>query len=181
VYLTNSLTGWGQEGPTPKTLGFPGFNEERDLANHVKRDTPILVILGNPPYNSFAGIAIGEERDLTNAYREAVGTGRPQGQGLNDLYVRFFSMAERQINKRTGRGVVCYISNYSWLDGLSFTATREQYMREFDWSRDLTPVTSGCARMYTRGAGRRRRRCSVAPRSTPIRWDRERVLNESRA
>ena len=56
----------------------------------------------------------------------------PQGQGLNDLYVRFFRMAERRIVEKTGTGVVCFISNYSWLDGLSFTAMRERYLEVFD-------------------------------------------------
>ena len=57
---------------------------------------------------------------------------RPEGQGLNDLYVRFFRMAERRIAEKTGRGVVCFISNYSWLDGLSFTGMRERLLQEFD-------------------------------------------------
>src|SRR5208282_4920591 len=100
---------------------------------HVKREVPILVILGNPPYNSFAGIAkMEEERDLTEAYRTTRQAPAPQGQGLNDLYVRFFRMAERRIVEKTGRGVVCLISNYSWLDGLSFTGMRERYLEAFD-------------------------------------------------
>ena len=41
-------------------------------------------------------------------------------------------MAERRITKKTGRGVVCFISNYSWLDGLSFTGMRERYLEAFD-------------------------------------------------
>ena len=41
-------------------------------------------------------------------------------------------MAERRITEKTGQGVVCFISNYSWLDGLSFTGMRERYLREFD-------------------------------------------------
>ena len=57
---------------------------------------------------------------------------RPEGQGLNDLYVRFFRMAERRIAEKTGRGIVCYISNYSWLDGLSFTGMREHFLDAFD-------------------------------------------------
>ena len=57
---------------------------------------------------------------------------RPEGQGLNDLYVRFFRMAERRIAEKTGQGVVCFISNYSWLDGLSFTGMRERYLEAFD-------------------------------------------------
>ena len=60
---------------------------------------------------------------------------RPEGQGLNDLYVRFFRMAERRIAEKTGQGVVCFISNYSWLDGLSFTGMRERFLEAFDTVR----------------------------------------------
>ncbi len=129
VFLTNALTGW-EPHPT-KPLPFPELEEERDRAERVKQETPILVILGNPPYNGFAGMAVDEERELSEAYRMTKRVRRPEGQGLNDLYVRFFRMAERRIAK-TGQGVVCFISNYSWLDGLSFTGMRERYLEEFD-------------------------------------------------
>ncbi len=130
VYLTNALTGW--EPSVQKPLPFPELEEERDRAERVKRDTPVLVILGNPPYNGFAGMAVDEERELTTAYRTTKRVRRPEGHGLNDLYVRFFRMAERRIAEMTGRGVVCFISNYSWLDGLSFTGMRERYLGAFD-------------------------------------------------
>jgi hypothetical protein len=133
VYLTNALTGWEPPKGPKQRLIFPELEEERDAAEHVKREVPILVILGNPPYNSFAGIAsMEEERDLTEAYRTTKRAPAPQGQGLNDLYVRFYRMAERRIVENTGRGVVCLISNYSWLDGLSFTGMREKYLEAFD-------------------------------------------------
>ena len=41
-------------------------------------------------------------------------------------------MAERRIVEKTGQGIVCFISNYSWLDGLSFTGMRERYLEVFD-------------------------------------------------
>ncbi len=118
VFLTNALTGW--EPRVRKPLPFPEMEEERDRAESVKQDAPILVILGNPPYNGFAGMAVDEERELSTAYRTVKKVRKPVGQGLNDLYVRFFRMAERRIAEKTGQGVVCFISNYSWLDGLSF-------------------------------------------------------------
>ena len=130
VFLTNALTGW--EPRTTKPLPFPELEEERDRAERVKQSTPILVILGNPPYNGFAGLAVDEERGLSDAYRTTQRVRKPEGQGLNDLYVRFFRMAERRITEKTGRGVVCFISNYSWLDGLSFTGMRERYLEAFD-------------------------------------------------
>ena len=129
VFLTNALTGW--EPRPSKPLPFLELEEERDRAERVKQDTPILVILGNPPYNGFAGMAMDEERELSVAYRTTKRVRRPEGQGLNDLYIRFFRMAERRI-AQTGQGVVCFISNYSWLDGLSHTGMRERYLETFD-------------------------------------------------
>ncbi|MDE0127420.1 MAG: N-6 DNA methylase, partial [Bryobacterales bacterium] len=90
VFLTNALTGW--EPRTTKPLPFAELEEERDLAATVKQDIPILAILGNPPYNGFAGMAVEEERELSEAYRTTKRVRKPEGQGLNDLYVRFFRM-----------------------------------------------------------------------------------------
>ena len=132
VFLTNALTGWEPTEKEKQLVAFPELAQERDRANQVKRDRPILVILGNPPYNGFAGMAVDEERALSEAYRVTKRVRRPEGQGLNDLYVRFFRMAERRIADKTGQGAVCFISNYSWLDGLSFTGMRERYLEAFD-------------------------------------------------
>ncbi len=138
VYLTNALTGWEPPDPGKERViqlqlaGMPELREERDAARKVKRDVPVLVILGNPPYNGFAGMAVDEERQLTDAYRTTRRAPAPRGQGLNDLYIRFFRMAERRIVESTGKGVVCLISNYSWLDGLSYTGMREHYLDAFD-------------------------------------------------
>lgn len=131
VYLTNALTGWDPPKGKPTQIAFPGFNEERDAASRVKREEPILVILGNPPYNGFAGTAMEEERDSSSAYRTTKRVAKPQGHGLNDLYVRFFRMAERRIVEKSGQGIVCFISNYSWLDGFSFTGMRERFLEVF--------------------------------------------------
>ena len=130
VFLTNALTGW--EPAVQKPLPFPELEQERERAERVKQDTPVLVILGNPPYNGFAGVAVEEERELSEAYRTTKQVRRPEGKGLNDLYVRFFRMAERRIAEKTGQGLVCFVSNYSWLDGLSFTGMRERYLDAFD-------------------------------------------------
>lgn len=135
VYLTNSLTGWEPPPPgSPKEQieQFPEIAQEREAAEKIKRGQPILVIIGNPPYNGYAGASVAEERDLSNAYRVAKTGPQPQGQGLNDLYVRFFRMAERQIAEHAGRGIISYVSNDSWLDGLSHTAMRERFLDVFD-------------------------------------------------
>ena len=133
VYLTNALTGW--EPRTSKPLPFPELEEERDRAERVKQDTPILVILGNPPYNGFAGVAVDEEQELLDAYRTSKRVQMPDNRALHDPYVRFFRMAERRIAEKTKCGVVCFISNYSWLDGRSFAGMRERYLEAFDTIR----------------------------------------------
>ena len=101
MFLTNALTGWEQH--TNKPLPFPELEEERDRAERVKQETPVLVILGNPPYNAFAGVAIDEERELFEAYRKTREVRLHKSKGLIDLYVRFFRMAERRIVEKTGR------------------------------------------------------------------------------
>ncbi|MGH9905524.1 MAG: N-6 DNA methylase, partial [Pyrinomonadaceae bacterium] len=94
VYLTNALTGWEPPSDEVKkrlrqlAFSFAELKDEHDAAGRVKREEKILVILGNPPYNGFAGVAVEEERDLSNAYRTTVKAAAPQGQGLNDLYIR---------------------------------------------------------------------------------------------
>ncbi|MEH6758319.1 MAG: type ISP restriction/modification enzyme [Parasphingorhabdus sp.] len=131
IYLTNALTGW--EPHTNKPLPFPELEAERASADAIKQSSPILVILGNPPYDGFAGISDNaEERALSSAYRTVEKVAAPQGQGLNELYVRFFRMAERRIAEKTGEGVISFISNYSWLDSLSCPGMRERYLEVFD-------------------------------------------------
>ena len=131
VFLTNALTGWNKPGP--QDLQIAALQDESEKASHVKNERQILVVLGNPPYDGYAGVAIDEERELSEAYRETVAPelAAPEGQGLNELYVRFFRMAERKITEGSGEGIVCYISNYSWLEGKSHTAMREAYLRRF--------------------------------------------------
>src|SRR5207247_3132080 len=128
IYLTNALTGWEPPSEQVKkqlTFAIPEFKQEKEAADEIKQEKRIIVILGNPPYNGFAGLAVEEERDLSNAYRTTRRAPAPQGQGLNDLYVRFFRMVERRIVEKSGEGIVCFISNYKWLDSSSCTGMRE--------------------------------------------------------
>jgi len=133
IFLTNALTGWNEPDGEQIKIELPGLREERDAAETVKRQGKILVILGNPPYSGFAGVAIKEERELSDAYRAVSDSAvpAPAGQGLNELYVRFFRVAERKIVESSTRGIVCFISNYSWLDGKSHSAMREAYLNRF--------------------------------------------------
>jgi len=75
IYLTNALTGWQPPDEESKQkiqqlqLSFPELNKEREAADEVKRGKPILVILGNPPYNAFAGTSPAEEAGLVEVQK----------------------------------------------------------------------------------------------------------------
>jgi hypothetical protein len=139
VYLTNALTGWEPLDPAKekafqaRMTGFPELLQERDQASHVKRQVPILVILGNPPYNAFAGVSPAEEQGLVEPFKKGLVTEWGIKKfNLDELYIRFFRLAERCIAEQTGRGVVCFISNFSYLKNPSFVVMRERFLSEFE-------------------------------------------------
>lgn len=126
MYLTNSLVGWTEAEAA--VLPLKEFEEERQAAADVKQQAPILVVLGNPPYNGIAGVSTAEESDLIAPYRESITT----KNSLADLYVRFFRIAERQIAERSGEGLICYISNFSYLHEPGFVSMRQHLRDSFD-------------------------------------------------
>ncbi len=133
IYLTNSLTGWDFPEEVQKRLLFAEFETEREESSQVKRKKPILVVLGNPPYNGFAGVSPVEEHGLVEPYKkELVSTWGIKKFNLDDPYIRFFRLAERRIAEQTGKGVICYISNYSYISDPSFVVMRKRFLDEFD-------------------------------------------------
>jgi predicted helicase len=132
IYLTNALTGWGERDET-HYLPMPELHEEMDQARKVKRERPILVVLGNPPYNAFSGVSPKEEGDLIKPYKSGLSSvWKIKKYNLDDLYVRFFRIAERRIAEHTGRGAICFISNFSYLSDPSFVVMRQRLLQEFD-------------------------------------------------
>lgn len=142
VYLTNALTGWAAPAP-PKpnqTRQFPEMEAERLASDRVKRERHILVVLGNPPYNAFAGVSPQEEDGLVEPYKEGlISEWGIKKFNLDDLYVRFFRLAERRIAEMTGKGVVSFISNHSWISDPSFVVLRKHLLESFDrfWIENL--------------------------------------------
>ncbi len=133
IFLTNALTGWDFAGENPKLANWPELEAERVGAGQVKQEKPILVILGNPPYDGFAGVSPEEEQGLVEPYKEGlIKKWRIKKFNMDELYVRFFRLAERRIAEKTGKGIVCYISNFSYLSDPSFVVMRERFLREFD-------------------------------------------------
>ena len=144
IFLTNALTGW--HGSDQQKLNFPELQEEHDAAYDVKRDAKVIVILGNPPYNRFAGVPLEEEAALVDHYKgiKRNKDGKQVGQTelftrwgirkqlLDDLYVRFLRLAEVRIGEWADFGIVSYISNSSFLAGRSHPMMRESLLRSFD-------------------------------------------------
>lgn len=139
VYLTNALTGWEPpRGPKRQVMLWPELQQERERAEHVKRAKKIFVVLGNPPYNAFAGVSPEEEQGLVEPYKKDLNKAVKAGGwgikkfNLDDLYVRFFRLAERRIAEMSGLGVISFISNFSYLGDPSFVVLRQRFLSEFD-------------------------------------------------
>ena len=176
VFLTNALTGW--DGSEQLKLNFPDLESEHEAARKVKREALIIVVLGNPPYNRFAGAPVAEESDLVDHYKGIVRDkkGRQIGQSrlfsewkirkhlLDDLYIRFFRLAEKRIGEAAEHGVVSLISNSSYLTGRSHPLMRESLLGHFDdvWIDNLhgnrlaserTPSGESCETIFNMEGG----------------------------
>ena len=151
IFLTNALTGWRDRRQL--RLNFPELQLEFDAAQSVKHDADIVVVIGNPPYDRQASIRIDEEGGLVDHYKGVTYTERKLADGttelvpertsllfrhwgvrkqlLNDLYVRFYRLAEREIGEEREYGLVSLITNSSWLTGRSHPIMRESMLRSF--------------------------------------------------
>ena len=115
ISYTTRLTGW--EPTVQKPLPFPDSGGASATARIVSEAGHAGAgHLGNPPYNGYAGTGGGRGgRNVGVRYRTIeAGLRKPEGQGLNDLYVRFFRMAERRITREDGTGacVKLHIADY---------------------------------------------------------------------
>lgn len=132
VYLTNSL----EEGEAAnQTLPFAQWlsNEVKE-ANTVKRDMPIMCVIGNPPYNAYSVNKGHWITDLIAAYKmEPGGVEKLQErkQWLDDDYVKFIRMSEAMIDKN-GEGVLGFITNHGYLDNPTFRGMRWHLLKTFD-------------------------------------------------
>ena len=132
VYLTNSLTGWSPDKGAKQNFIWPELEEEKDAAELVKREKKILVVLGNPPYYAFSGVSPEEEEGLVEPYKKGLVTEwKIRKFNLDELYVRFLRLAERRIAEMSKRGIVCYVSSYSYLNDPSFVVVRKRFLSEF--------------------------------------------------
>ena len=136
VFLTNTL-----EEPYEQTTGALFAHEiaqEAASANSVKRDKPVMVVLGNPPYSGHSANKGTWITGLINRYKRGVPELQKPGQAkwLSDDYVKFIRFAQWRI-ERTGEGVLGFITNHSYLDNRTFQGMRRSLMETFDEIRLL--------------------------------------------
>lgn len=136
VYLTNTLTGWDTDSaPSGQTL-FPELEEELRNAAAVKHTDPVLVVLGNPPYEGYSTAETEEERRMLAPWITPLWpVWQVRKHRLNDLYVRFWRVAIERIATLTGRGVISLITNRKWLAGRSYPVMREAVVTNFQQVR----------------------------------------------
>ena len=132
IYLTNSLEEYHED---IGTLFSMWLSQEANEASRIKRDTPVMVILGNPPYNGSSSNNGKWITDLMKSYKKEPGGKIPlkekNPKWLNDDYVKFIRMAQHFI-EQNGEGILAYINPHGFLDNPTFRGMRWELLRAFD-------------------------------------------------
>ncbi len=126
VYLTNSLE---ESTRNPHTLFAQWLSREASEANVIKRDYPVMVMIGNPPYSVSSNNKGEWISGLLDDYKKNLN--ERNIQPLSDDYIKFIRLAQHYV-ERNGEGIVAYISNNSFIDGLIHRQMRSDLMRAFD-------------------------------------------------
>ncbi len=142
VFLTNTLEEANELTDLP--LFTQWLAEEANSANQVKKEAPVMVVLGNPPYSGhsantgawIAGLLRGIDSSTgqkTGNYFEVDGAplGERNPKWLNDDYVKFIRFAQWRI-EQTGYGVLAFVTNHGYLDNPTFRGMRQSLMQSFD-------------------------------------------------
>jgi predicted helicase len=126
IYLTNSLE---EHHPDTGTLFASWLSAEANEANHIKRDTPVMCVIGNPPYAVSSSNKSKWIEDLTGDYKKDLN--ERNIQPLSDDYIKFIRFGQYFIEKN-GEGILAYISNNSFIDGIIHRKMREELAKSFD-------------------------------------------------
>ena len=125
IYLTNSLD---QTELTNKHLLAEMIAREANEANNIKHNAPVMVMMGNPPYSVSSSNKSPWILNLLDDYKKNL---NEKKLNLDDDYIKFIRLGQYYI-ERTGEGVLAYISNNSFIDGITHSQMRRELMRCFD-------------------------------------------------
>jgi len=130
-YLTNTLE--MKELDESKFPGMSSLSHENHEAGKIKKNVPILVVLGNPPYSGHSSNTGEWISDVIKEYYKV--DGKPLGEKnpkwLQDDYVKFIRFSQWKIDQ-AGEGVLGFITNHSYLDNPTFRGMRQSLMNSFD-------------------------------------------------
>lgn len=126
VFLTNSLE---EATPRATTLFAKWLSDEADEASRIKTDTPVMICLGNPPYSISSSNSGKWIIGLISDYKKDLN--ERNIQPLSDDYIKFIRLGQYYISKN-GEGILAYISNNGFLDGIIHRQMRKSLLEEFD-------------------------------------------------
>ena len=130
-YLTNTLE--MKELEESKFPGMSSLSTENHEAGKIKKDFPILVVLGNPPYSGHSSNTGEWISDVIKEYYQV--DGKPLGEKnpkwLQDDYVKFIRFSQWKIDE-AGEGVLGFITNHGYLNNPTFRGMRQSLMNSFD-------------------------------------------------
>lgn len=134
VFLTNSLE---EHHPDTGTLFANWLSSEANEANHIKRDAPVMVVMGNPPYSGESANKGDWIMSLMEDYKKEPDTnGREKlkernPKWINDDYVKFIRYGQHFI-KKNGEGILAFINPHGFLDNPTFRGMRHHLLQTFD-------------------------------------------------
>nr|WP_315213424.1 type ISP restriction/modification enzyme [uncultured Flavobacterium sp.] len=132
IFLTNSLE---EAHPDTQTLFSSWLSDEADQANAVKRDAPVMVVIGNPPY-AVSSTNKGEWiMNLMDDYKKEPG-GKEKlkernPKAINDDYVKFMRFGQHFIDKN-GSGILAFINPHGYLDNVTYRGMRWNLLKSYD-------------------------------------------------
>ena len=126
VYLTNSLEESNNE---QRTFFAQCLSQEANAANDVKRNYPVMVMIGNPPYSVSSQNNGKWITNLVADYKKNLN--ERNIQPLSDDYIKFIRLAQYYIEQNK-EGVFAFISNNSFIDGIIHRQMRRELLRAFD-------------------------------------------------
>ena len=133
IFLTNSLEEYNKEiGTLPF---FTALSSEANEASRIKRDTPMMIILGNPPYSGESQNQNDWIKGLMKDYKKEPNTKlslkERNPKWVNNDYVKFIRLGQSFV-ERNKEGILAYITDNSFLDGVTFRGMRWNLLKNFD-------------------------------------------------
>ncbi|MBK8398739.1 MAG: N-6 DNA methylase [Leptospiraceae bacterium] len=132
VFLTNSLE---KHHPDTGGLFASWLSQEANEANQIKRDTPVMIVMGNPPYSGESANKGDWIMELMEDYKKEPGgkekLNERNPKWINDDYVKFIRYGQHFIEKN-GSGILAFINPHGFLDNPTFRGMRWNLLKTYD-------------------------------------------------